>query len=113
MLQAELSGEAYSKADHNRELRPKLNNRSKSSVEYQHQNISVDLIGMGLPYIDGYKPAKHIQKTLVQAVGEYLVRHPGFFEKLLAGPVLNPTLVVAELMTSGPEFALIPESLDG
>src|SRR5207248_2327106 len=83
MLGAELSGEVYSKAAHNQDLRPRLNNRSKSSVEYKHQNISAVLIGMGLPYIDGYKPAKNYQRTLLtQAVGEYLIRHPEFFERL-------------------------------
>src|SRR6185437_15194624 len=72
MLRAELSGESFSKSAHNQDLRPKLNHRSKSSVEYKHQNISAVLIGMGLPYIDGYKPAKNYQKTLLpQAVGEY------------------------------------------
>jgi hypothetical protein len=91
MLLAELSGEAFSKAEHNRELRPKLRNRSRGSVERKHQNISAVLIGMGLPYIDGYKRAKHIQTSLVQAVGEYLIRHPEFFEKLADGPVLSPT----------------------
>jgi hypothetical protein len=45
MLRAELSGEGFSKADHNRELRPKLNGRSKSSIEYKHQNISAVLTG--------------------------------------------------------------------
>jgi Domain of unknown function (DUF3883) len=115
MLQAELSGGAYSQAEHNHELRPKLNNRSKSSVEYKHQNISAVLIGMGQPYIDGYKPAQPIQKTLVQAVGEYLVRHPGFFEKFAEGPVLSPTQYpsigdrpVEEYFESRPEAIIIP-----
>jgi hypothetical protein len=53
MLRAELAGEPYSKSDHNRDLRPLLNNRSKSSVEYKHQNISAVLADMGQPYIGG------------------------------------------------------------
>jgi hypothetical protein len=92
MLRAELAGESYSKAAHNRALRTRLNDRSKQSVEYKHQNISAVLIGMGLPYIDGYKPARNLQKTLLpQAVGEYLIRHREFFDRLAEGPVLNPT----------------------
>ena len=32
---------------------------------------------MGLPYIDGYKPAKNYQKTVLpQAIEDYLIRHP-------------------------------------
>ena len=59
MLRAELAGEPYSKAEHNRALQPLLDGRSKSSVEFKHQNISAVLVGMGLPYIDGYKPARN------------------------------------------------------
>src|SRR3954447_1076890 len=91
MLRAELAGEPYSKSDHNRNLRPLLNNRSKSSVEFKHQNISAVLVGMGLPYIDGYKPARNFQKALLpQAVEGYLIRHPDFFDTLADGVVLNP-----------------------
>jgi hypothetical protein len=91
MLRAELAGEPYSKAEHNRALRPKLNDRSKPSIEYKHRNISAVLIGLGQPYIDGYKPARNIQRSLLpQAVGEYLVRHPEFFDHLADGPILSP-----------------------
>ena len=54
MLRSELAGESYSKAGHNRALQPLLDGRSKSSVEFKHQNISAVLIGLGMPYIDGY-----------------------------------------------------------
>jgi hypothetical protein len=101
MLRAELAGAEYSKADHNRDLRSKLNRRSKGSVEYKHQNISAVLIGMGLPYIDGYKPAQNYQKAiLLQAVEDYLGRHPQVFEALADGSVLNP--VAAPPIQDGP-----------
>jgi hypothetical protein len=91
MLRTELAGETYSKADHNRELRPLLNNRSKGSVELKHQNVSAVLVNMGLPYIDGYKPAQNYQKTLLpQVIEEYLIRNPGFLDVLAQGQVLNP-----------------------
>src|SRR4051812_42143386 len=45
MLRAELAGEPYSKADHNRALQPLLGGRSKSSIEFKHQNISAVLVG--------------------------------------------------------------------
>ena len=82
MLRAELAGEPYSKAEHNRALQPLLDGRSKSSIEFKHQNISAVLVGMGLPYIDGYKPARNYQKTVLpQAVDDYLIRHPEFFDR--------------------------------
>src|SRR5262249_7795451 len=46
MLQAELAGDSYRKADHNRVLRTRLDGRSKSSVEFKHQNISAVLVTM-------------------------------------------------------------------
>jgi hypothetical protein len=91
MLRAELLGEPYSKAEHNRQIRPLLNGRSKSSVEFKHQNISAVLVQMGLPYIEGYKPAVNFQKALLpQAVQDYLVRHPEFLASVADGPVVNP-----------------------
>ncbi|WP_435017962.1 hypothetical protein TA3x_005585 [Tundrisphaera sp. TA3] len=53
MLKAELAGDPYSKAEHNRALQPLLDGRSKSSVEFKHRNISAVLVATGLPYIEG------------------------------------------------------------
>ena len=76
MLRAELAGKPYSKAEHNRALQPLLDGRSKSSVEFKHQNIGAVLVSMGLPYIDGYKPAKNYQRAVLpQAIDDYLIRH--------------------------------------
>jgi len=72
MFGAELKGEPYSKAEHRRGLLPKLNSRSKGSVEFKHQNISAVLIELGYPYIIGYKPAWNYQKLLHEVVESYL-----------------------------------------
>ena len=88
---AELAGAAYSKAEHNRQLQAVLGGRSKSSVEFKHRNISAVLVEMGLPYIDGYKPARNYQKTILpQAVEDFLIRNPGFLDAIADGAVLNP-----------------------
>jgi hypothetical protein len=77
-------------------LQPLLDGRSKSSIEFKHQNISAVLVGMGLPYIDGYKPAKNYQRTVLpQAIEDYLIRHPDFFDSLADGVVLNPITAAA------------------
>jgi hypothetical protein len=44
MFEAELRGDDVNKADHNRRLRTRLNNRSKGSVEFKHANISAVLL---------------------------------------------------------------------
>jgi hypothetical protein len=93
MLAAELAGAEYSKAAHNRELRPMLGGRSKSSVEYKHQNISAVLVEMGLPYIEGYKPARNYQRALLpQVVEGYLNGHPELLDALAESPVLDPSV---------------------
>lgn len=77
MLRLELTGHGYSKAEHRRELMKRLNNRSHSSVEMKHQNISAALIEMGIPYIDGYKPRFNYERSILPAmIGDFLSRHP-------------------------------------
>lgn len=70
MLALERSGKPYTKKEHNRVLRQRLQGRSHGSVEFKHQNISAVLAGMGLPYIDGYKPRGNVQAMLRDVVGE-------------------------------------------
>jgi hypothetical protein len=73
MLAAELRGESFNKAEHNRGLQMLLNGRSKGSIEKKHQNISAILIELGYPYIDGYKPLKNYQQLLYSIVEDRLV----------------------------------------
>ncbi len=72
MLAAELRGESYNKAEHNRRLLPLLNGRTRGSVERKHQNISAILIELGRPPIDGYKPLSNYQELLREIVEERL-----------------------------------------
>jgi hypothetical protein len=76
MLQLDLLGRDYNKADHNRRLREFLAGRSKPSVEFKHRNVSAVLLTLGLPYIDGYKPARNYQRSLVDAVRAHLEANP-------------------------------------
>lgn len=65
MLQLELAGKAYSKAERNRALQQVIG-RSRGSIEYKHQNISAVLAEFGLPFIAGYKPARNYQRRLFE-----------------------------------------------
>lgn len=82
MFQLELARKPCSKADHRKQLLPKLNNRSDGSVEFKHQNISAVLLDMGLPYIKGYQPRKNYQGILKDVVSDYLNRNPEWFQQL-------------------------------
>lgn len=68
MFRKELLGQIYNKSEHRRGLIKSLNNRSHGSIERKHQNISAVLIEMGFPYIQGYKPLRNFQKSLIQDV---------------------------------------------
>lgn len=64
MLEAELRGESYNKAEHNRVLRALLNGRSQQAIEFKHANISAVMIELGHPYIRGYQPRGNYQARL-------------------------------------------------
>ena len=82
MLQWELSGIAYNKADRNERLRA-LVHRSRGSIEFKHANVSAILTLYGYPYIDGYKPRGNFQAPLEQVVLELIDAHRDFFDPVL------------------------------
>ncbi len=68
MLSAEIQGRGYNKAEYNRNLQPMVPKRTRGSIEFKHQNISAVLLGLGQPWITGYKPKARFQNSLVDAV---------------------------------------------
>jgi len=77
MLALELKGIPYNKAQHNRELSQRLNNRSKGSIEMKHMNISAIMHELGMPAISGYKPFSNYQRNVLpDAVLDRLVANP-------------------------------------
>ena len=90
MLEKELLGKPYSKSEHRRSLAPKLAGRSKGSIEFKHANISAVLTGLGLPYVEGYKPRGNYQSLLAQEVEAFLDKNPTFMEQLAGAPTINP-----------------------
>lgn len=113
MLQSEMSLQSFNKADHRRHLMDRLDNRSEGAVEFKHQNISAVLVGMGLPYVKGYKPRGNYQGSLVTGIEDYVRNHPGYFEQLLAAPAMSPQSrqQVAASATAG-LFVSPPERVD-
>jgi hypothetical protein len=68
MLAKELGGEPFSKTAHRRQLMQALDDRSDGAIEYKHQNITAALNDLGVPGIDGYKPANNYQDLLLEVV---------------------------------------------
>jgi hypothetical protein len=113
MLEAELLGQKYSKAEHNRNLQSRVP-RSAGSIEFKHQNISAVLINFRQPFIPGYLPRQNYQQLLERGVLEWLAGHPDFFRSLADGPVLAPSskptisdsMLTADLVVSAPDTGL-------
>ncbi len=91
MLSKELSGLAFSKAEHNRGLLQLLPKRTRGSIERKHQNISAVLLEIGDPYVDGYKPLGNYQALLREAVEARLVGATTL-EKAVAAVVEAPVV---------------------
>ncbi len=86
MLQDDLSGRPYSKAEHNRQIQA-LTGRGRSSIEFKHQNIGAVLQGLGEAWIEGYKPAVNFQISLVDAVMRWITASPAWS---IHAPALAP-----------------------
>lgn len=115
MLVLDLSGAEYVKAHRRIALAPRLDGRTKASIERKHCNISAVLVRMGLPYVDGYKPLGHFQAKLRAAVEEYIAGCPDFFDRIEDSPRLNPEkapdvpVKTSEVFVPPPDRVILPE----
>lgn len=82
MLIDELHSTPFTKSEHSRTLREKLDARTKGSVELKHANISSVMQALDHPIVNGYKPYGHSQRALEEAVVEFLVKNPTIEEEL-------------------------------
>lgn len=74
MLTSEIAGLPVNKAAHNRALQVETG-RGRGSIEFKHQNISAVMLGLGQPWILGYKPLANFQNALVDGVLRWLDTH--------------------------------------
>jgi hypothetical protein len=75
MLADEAAGVPFNKAQHNRLLQGNID-RSESSIEFKHRNISAVLQKLGLPRIKGYFPAENYQKAITASIDRYISQNP-------------------------------------
>jgi hypothetical protein len=115
MLDLEISGKAYSKAEFRRKLQPLLDQRSKGAIEFKHQNISAVLQKHGMPYIIGYKPMSNFQALLEKLVLEYVQKKSELDQLFIrfAEPenlILPERVNYASLMEMPPEPTVVNEA---
>jgi len=70
MLDWELRGQVFNKAEQNRQLQALLPGRSRGAIEFKHANITAALHEIGFPGIEGYKPRSNFQDLLREIVAE-------------------------------------------
>jgi hypothetical protein len=113
MMAFELRGERYNKSQHRRALQSKLINRSDSSIEFKHQNVSAIMIELGYPYISGYKPAFNYQQQLKDVILMRLTEDRQLLDKQVdsfieqAPPQFNE-FVWSDVLESAPERTILP-----
>ncbi|MGM4910562.1 DUF3883 domain-containing protein [Rhizobium sp. 768_B6_N1_8] len=88
MLADDLAARPYNKAEHNRQLQARIG-RTRTSIEFKHQNISAVLKGLGENWINGYKPAFNFQMSLVDAVVRWFSQNDGWLRLALGGQALS------------------------
>ena len=74
MLADEIAGLPFNKAARNRALQAQIDRR-RGSIAFKHQNISAVMLGLGQPWITGYKPAANFRGALVDGVLRWLDPH--------------------------------------
>ena len=124
MLTFELSGQAYNKAAHRRQLLNLLPGRSEQSIEFKHANISAVMLELGFPYLRGYKPRSNFQRSrLLDEVAQQVARHD-LIDQVALAAVQQPVAVSdfanfekvkamapkADLAANEPEKAYNPRS---
>lgn len=115
MLTLELAGQTFSKTEHRRVLSEKLDNRTHSSIEQKHRNISAVLIELGCPYIAGYKPLPHYQQLLFDVTADQLNENH-LFDRAATTAVEQPAAAplitnVSDLLVDAPLLKKIAEPM--
>lgn len=108
MLFLELGNRSFVKAHRNRVMQEKTG-RSRSSIEFKHQNISAVLDVLGLPWIQGYKPMSNFQRSLIDGVERRLTS----FGENLVTDIMDAKTMLPEstLAESGALYFGAPPSL--
>ena len=112
MLDAELQGEMYSKADHRNRIRKELGEKEDRVVDEAHHHISAVLAETGLPFVDNFPPHPGVPKSLESAVHEFIESHPELVEALWLDEVPAHGSIPVELDDAKAHWAPLPQPED-
>jgi hypothetical protein len=90
--------------------------RPEGAIEFKHQNISAILLGLGHPWIEGYKPASNYQAALLDGVARYLKAKPDWIEQAtnVHGQLIDSDLRESRTLWIGPPptHSNVPPAVD-
>lgn len=109
MLDAELQGELYSKADHRNRILKELGETDTEAVDRAHRHISAVLAETGLPFADGFPPEAGFDDALEKAVHVFIEANPELVEALWIDEVPPPAAIPVELDDAKAYWTARPE----
>lgn len=112
MLDAELQGELYSKADHRNRIMQELGSDDADAVELAHRHVSAVLAETGLPFAEGFRPQNGFDAELEKAVHVFIESNPELVEALWLDTVPLASSIPGELDDAKAHWAATPEHSD-
>ncbi|HEX6928204.1 MAG TPA: DUF3883 domain-containing protein [Gammaproteobacteria bacterium] len=109
MLDAELQGELYSKADHRNRILKELGEADADRIDREHRHISAVLAETGLPFADGFPPEGGYSDALETAVQVFIEANPDVVEALWIDAVSPAAGIPVELDDARTHWVSAPE----
>ncbi|MDX1453887.1 MAG: DUF3883 domain-containing protein [Gammaproteobacteria bacterium] len=110
MLDAELQGELYSKADHRNRISKETGLNDESAIDALQQDISAVLAEAGLPFADAFPPQKAPSPKIEKAVHIFIEENPEIVEALWLDPEDAGKSVPVELDEPKLRWKKVPEA---
>lgn len=108
MLDAELQGELYSKADHRNRILKELGETDAARINQEHCWISAILAETGLPFPDQFPPRAGFDDVLEKAVQVFIEGNPELIEALWIDELPPPASIPVELDDSRAHWVAAP-----
>lgn len=97
MLDAELQGELYSKADHRNRIAAEAGMQDENVIDRLQQDVSAVLAEAGMPFVDAFPPITAPSASIESAVHVFIEENPELVEALWLDPEEASSKVPVEL----------------
>lgn len=109
LLDAELQGELYSKADHRNRILKELGESDADRIDREHRHVSAVLAETGLPFADSFPPENGFSDELEKAVQVFIEGNPELIEALWIDEIPPAASIPVELDDAKAHWVSTPE----